>query len=216
MPQNLTVLLTLETQSPLVIEHTFGRGRVLLQTTPLNRAWSNLPILHSYVPLVREFVWRLAERRLSRRNLAPGDTLRLPMNGAPDAPFSVRLPDGAAFSGPAQDSVARFSATFLPGIYDLECGSQRPHEFFSVQRPAAESDLTPLSGNARALLAEHGVIFTARKSADIEAAGARPSTNPIFAHLLALFLAETLAAMLLARRRTARRAIAEMIPVTTR
>lgn len=220
VPQNLTVLLALETQAPLVIEHPFGRGRVLLQTTPLDRAWSNLPVLHSYVPLVREFVWRMAEGRLSRRNLAPGDTLRLPLSGAADAPFSVRLPDGATFSGPAQDAVARFSTTFLPGIYDLEYGAQRPHEFFSVARPAAESDLTPLSGTARVQLEGHGVIFNGSKTAANGALGTTVGTSPIAFHLLALalalFLAEALAAMLLARRRNVRAAAATMIPVTTR
>ncbi|MDQ3623073.1 MAG: hypothetical protein M3463_11365 [Verrucomicrobiota bacterium] len=119
IPPDLTTLLMLETQAPLVIEQAFGKGRVLIQTVPLNRTWNNLPILHAYVPLVREFLWWIAGGRLSRRNLALGETIRVPVAGSEDAPFAVHLPDGEKAVGQAQGGAGAFfgneRARHLPG-----------------------------------------------------------------------------------------------------
>jgi hypothetical protein len=203
-PPHLTALLTLESQAPLVIEHTFGRGRVLLQTVPLDRSWSNLPILQSYVPIVREFAWWLAQGRVSARHVAPGETLRVPVE-APSAPFTVRLPDGSTHSDAAQQFVARFSSTSMPGIYDIESGAQR-HEYFSVARAPEESDLAPMRPETRALLAERGV--------NVDGQFGAKASKPIAAHLLALalglFVAEALLAWLLGRQRNAPRRAVEM------
>jgi hypothetical protein len=210
VPANLNVLLALETQAPLVVAHEFGRGRVFIQTMPINRAWSNLPVLHSYVPMVREFVWYLAGGRLSRRNIGSGDTLVLTSDGAADRPFTVKLPDGEKEQGLAEQSVMRFSNTFLPGIYQLETTSQQPPETFSVQRSAEESDLKPLTDSARALLVGNsGISFdrlgSASEAFQRSAAARQPLTETFLWLALALFVLEFLTCWLLARWRSRRR-----------
>jgi hypothetical protein len=219
IPPNLTRLLTLETQAPLVIEHAFGKGRVFIQFAPLDRAWNNLPILHSYVPVVREFLWRLADGRVSRRNLSAGETLRVALQNPKDAPFTVFLPDAQKFFGTSKDGQIRFSGTFLPGVYRVESGAQEP-EIFSVPRPAEESDLSPLTDATRRFLGEQGILFgdsKGNRSAESSAVRERRSIAPTLLWIaLCLFLLEALLTLFFANQRTVRHRALVLKPVTMR
>ena len=210
MPTNLTVLLALESQAPLVIAHEFGQGRVFLQTIPLNRSWSNLPILQAYVPLVREFVWHLAGGRLSRRNVPAGDTFVQFAGGGAERPFSMQLPDGEKEHGAAEQSVVRFSNTFLPGIYRLETSAQQPPEIFSVPRSAEESDLTPLSEKDKASLLLNGGVSFGHLGSTAEAfqnsvLAHQSLTEPLLWLALAFLVLEALMAWLMAHLRSRKR-----------
>ena len=46
--------------SPLLIEKTLGKGRVLLLTSTADSAWNNLPLKTGYVPLVQSLVTNMA------------------------------------------------------------------------------------------------------------------------------------------------------------
>jgi hypothetical protein len=219
VPGNLGVLLKLESQSPLVIEHTFGKGRVILQMASLDRAWSNLPILQAYVPMVREFLWRLVDGRVSRRNIAPGETLRIGANTSSESSFEVKLPDGQTSSGSADEAQIRFSGTFLPGIYRVERVNQAP-ELFSVPRPPAESDLAAVSDATRRFVSEHGAIFGDAASGgtgETATVRERKSIAPaLLACALALFILEALLTLLFARQRKVRHGAVVLTPITTR
>ncbi|MFO0916836.1 MAG: hypothetical protein U0872_00775 [Planctomycetaceae bacterium] len=78
----LPVLLQSGTGTPLVVEGSLGRGRVVLQGLPLGIAWSNLPLTQAYVPLVHEWLWYLIQPTAVSRTLQPGEPLRvsLPAN----------------------------------------------------------------------------------------------------------------------------------------
>jgi hypothetical protein len=219
IPGNLGVLLKLESQAPFVIEHVFGKGRVFLQLAPLDRTWTNLPILQLYVPLVREFLWRLVEGRVSRRNLSPGETLRLAVDTGTEPRFEVKLPDGQTSSGAVDEKQIRFSDTFLPGLYRVERLNQAA-ELFSVPRPAAESDLTPLSDRTQHFVSEHGPVFgdaASKASAEIVAARHQKSIAPVLlASALAFFILEAILTLLFARQRKVRHAAVNLTPVTMR
>lgn len=219
IPTSLGVLLKLETQAPLVIEHTFGKGRVFVQMAPLERTWNNLPILQSYVPIVREFLWRLVDGRVSRRNLAPGETLRFAADAKNEPSFQVKLPDGQTFSGSADEGQVRFAGTFLPGIYQVERRNEAP-ELFGVPRPAAESDLTPLSDETRQTVGKHGVAFgDAASSSDgggTTARGRKSITPVLLGCAIAFFVLEALLTWLFARQRMVHHGAVVLTPVTMR
>jgi hypothetical protein len=216
---NLGVLLTLETHAPLVVEHAFGQGRVFIQMTPLDRTWNNLPILQAYVPMVREFIWRLVDGKVSRRNLAAGEALRVTGNAGADAAFQVKLPDGQTFAGSADRGQVRFSGTFLPGIYQVEREKQAI-ELFNVPRPPDESDLKPLSDTTRRFASEHGVTFgdaSSDRATQPAAARERKSIAPaLLASALALFILEAIFTLLFARQRKVRHGAVVLTPVTMR
>lgn len=219
IPPNLDVLLTLETQAPLVIEHAFGKGRVLIQLTALDRAWNNFPVLQAYVPMVREFLWRLVDGRVSRRNLTPGETLRVIAIPNAEKSFQVRLPDGQTSAGFTDEGQLRFSNTFLPGIYSVE-QEQQAAEFFNVPRPAGESDLAPLSDATKNFVGEHGVIFDAKSSggrSEVAMVRERKSMAPaLLAGALVLFLLEALLTLFFAHQRKVRHGSVVLTPVTMR
>lgn len=219
IPSNLGVLLKLETQAPLVIEQAFGKGRVFIQMAPLDRTWNNLPILQAYVPMVREFLWRLVDGRVSRRNLGSGETLRVATNVGTESSFQVKLPDGQIYSGTVDEGQVRYSNTFLPGIYRVSRLNQ-PEELFAVPRPSAESDLTPLTDSTRQIISKHGVTFGDAPSsgtAEATVARERKSIAPLLlACALGLFLLEALLTLLLARQRTVHHGAVVLTPVTTR
>ncbi len=53
-------LMRLSDGSPLLIEKTLGKGRVLLLTSTADSAWNNLPLKTGYVPLVQSLVTNMA------------------------------------------------------------------------------------------------------------------------------------------------------------
>lgn len=219
IPANLGALLTLETQAPLVIEHSFGKGRVIIQMAPLDRTWNNLPILQAYVPMVREFLWRLADGRVSHRNVVPGETIRVAANTRPGTSYQVKLPDGQTFSGTADDGQVRFSGAFLPGIYRIETEKQAP-ELFNVPRPALESDLSLVSDATRRFIGEHGVAFgnaSAERVVESDAVKERKSIAPyLLAAALVFFLLEAFFTLLFARQRRVRHAAVTLSAVAAR
>ena len=88
---SVTVLLRAEGGAPVAVERDLGRGRVIVMAIPLGLAWSNLPLSHSYVVMVHEWLWYLTEPGLVKRNLQAGEVLQA---GAP-----VETSNGSALPG---------------------------------------------------------------------------------------------------------------------
>ncbi|HXU07763.1 MAG TPA: BatA domain-containing protein, partial [Blastocatellia bacterium] len=57
-----TTLSALDDGSPIVIEGSAGRGKVLLVTTTLDTAWNDLPLTPMFLPLVRQMLEYLGGR----------------------------------------------------------------------------------------------------------------------------------------------------------
>ncbi len=163
-----TELLRAEGGAPVAIERDLGRGRVIVQAIPLGVAWSNLPLLHSYVVLVREWLWYLTEPGLVKRNLQAGEVLQMtePIESS-NGSASLETPTGrlAQLFGQEEDGrlVFRYPKTQCPGAYQLTLSDaaqgSRPEEFM-VGRDPEESNLTPLTqGQMTALSAAGGMEF---------------------------------------------------------
>ena len=52
----INVLLSLENEMPLLIEHKVGNGRILLLTSTIDMDWGNLPLQSVYMPLIQRVV----------------------------------------------------------------------------------------------------------------------------------------------------------------
>jgi hypothetical protein len=145
-------LASFSSGQPFLIEASnWGRGRVLLMTTPLDADWSTLPLTSFYLPFMQSTVAWLAGGTLEDRNLSPGQPIRHVFN-SPAESRSARLipPDDAAPRVvpilPIGDGEIRFADTRTPGVYRLEIteGDRRSMIHFAVRVPADESDLSQL------------------------------------------------------------------------
>ncbi len=71
---------------PLLLENSYGEGRVALLTTAIDQAWSNWVANPSYVVMCQQLARHLARRRNQTRSYAVGETLRQPLAGQGLAP----------------------------------------------------------------------------------------------------------------------------------
>jgi len=212
----------MEGGAPLAVEKNLGRGRIIVQAIPFSLAWSSLPLCHAYVVMVHEWLWYLTEPGVVKRNLQAGELLQIALPAsASNGNASLETPDGwmAHVAGEEYGGrlVFRYSKTMFPGEYNLRV-SGAPPERFLVARDPEESNLTPLSTDQIASLAESGGLnFGADPLAQPDD-GARVTAPPkAFAEwlLLALVLmmaAEAALAFGLARHRGSRTPAVTMEP----
>ena len=144
---DVSVLLEVQHDDPVVVERKLERGRVLVQSIPLGISWSTLPLCQAYVAMVHEWLWYLAEPALPKRNLAVGEAVIESANAKGVA--ELTLPDSRAVELPAAASPGgaqfRYPSTRLPGEYVLRMKESDATTRFLVQRNPEESDLKPFS-----------------------------------------------------------------------
>lgn len=132
--QPALVLARLQTGAPYLIGGQFGRGNVLLLTSPLDADWNSLPTKPDFVPFVHELFFQLASRR-GERNVAAGQPLLFPMTihttptaaqkSQPNTTTELVFdgPDGELRSAKISDDktspIAMLEDTSLPGVYVL-------------------------------------------------------------------------------------------------
>jgi hypothetical protein len=94
-------------ETPFLVEQSFGAGKVILSTVPLDASWgATLPRLPAFVPLVNELVSYLAGVRTQGHNLAPAQPLRYRSEReVPLDAFTLMLP-GSDKALPVRDAPA--------------------------------------------------------------------------------------------------------------
>jgi hypothetical protein len=140
-----------ENGDPAILTQPFGRGRVVLITTAVDRTWGTWAVWgHTFVPMVHELVeWQLADR-YTRRQVEVGTPLSLSGRGDSNrGGTQLRLPDDRVVPVIAPDdgpSDATWDDTADPGFYAWE-GTERgsPTLWYAINPPAVESDPTPLA-----------------------------------------------------------------------
>lgn len=206
----LTALLRAEGGAPVAVESDLGRGRVIVLGVPFGVSWSNLPLCHSYVVMVREWLWYLTEPGLVKRNLQAGEALQAaePLNSPANA--SLETPAGRVTQlfGQEEDGrlVFRYVKTQYPGAYRLTLSDAAHPEQFLVGRDPEESNLTPLTREQTAALASAGGMEFGgdplfQPHAQKVAAPPKPLAMWLLAALVALMAIELAAAFWLHRRR---------------
>ena len=196
------MLLQVQHGDPVVVERKFGRGRVLVQSTPLGVSWSTLPLCQAYVAMLHEWLWYASEPGLPKRNLVPGEAIL--EQGVAKA--QLTLPNDRT----TEFSEGRYANTRLPGEYALRADSKAVA--FHVQRTADESDLKPLSDSDLKQLAANHIGVNGSLDAPATAK-TEPPRHPLERALLIALPFLLLGEMLLAAWSTQRRNL-RVAPVT--
>lgn len=95
-PKTTQTLLSLDRGTPLLIEKTFGQGRVLFSAITFDPEWSNLPLQPLFVPLAQRLITHLAVAGGESQSSAfVGQTLqRLLPDSAVENEYLFTAPDG--------------------------------------------------------------------------------------------------------------------------
>jgi hypothetical protein len=190
-------LAALDDGSPIVIEGSAGRGKVLLVTTTLDTAWNDLPLTPMFLPLVRQML-----EYLGGREAGSYYTIGQAFTAAPDRDGSLPAIDTPG--GKRIDDIRKSSAGDLSvdateaGFYRLRYRDR--DEFLAVDLDTKESDLAKLNVD--------DLISSITPSAEERAAQAAQSPGltadekearqrlwlPLLITALALFVAEAVIA----------------------
>ena len=122
-PKDTEILATYEDGSPALLYRPFGRGRVILYTSTVDRAWTDLPIRTAFLPMMQQVAGFLArsldERRDTTLMVGQRATLKVP---AAVTEVVVRDPAGheTGFKGQALEAKAlTYDHTTRPGLYQV-------------------------------------------------------------------------------------------------
>jgi von Willebrand factor type A domain/Aerotolerance regulator N-terminal len=132
----------LDDASPIVVEGSAGRGKVLLVTTTLDTAWNDLPLTPMFLPLVRQMLEYLGGRETAS-SYTIGQAFNVPADKdgslpAIDTPGGKRVDDARKNSSSEQS----LDASEI-GFYRLRYRDR--DEFIAVNLDTKESDLTKLN-----------------------------------------------------------------------
>ena len=166
---NAIVAARLSAGAPLLVEHKFGAGRVLLMTSSLDADWNSLPAKPDYVTFLHEAIFHLAAVN-PPRNVQPGSPLMLPVeNDSTAIDYRCLTPTNEFLIPELHDaprhSVLRIDDTTIAGRYifqprNLHANPERHEQQFIVNFDRRESDLTPLDNRTKSALDErHQLTF---------------------------------------------------------
>ncbi|HEX8337291.1 MAG TPA: BatA domain-containing protein [Pyrinomonadaceae bacterium] len=137
-----SVLASFEDGSPALVESGAGAGRVLMYTSTLGMAWSDLPLSPSYLPLVQQMVRYLGEREVSAwHRLGRAFAVAQGEAGSPpavDSPSGARLKTGGVTGGGETLLTGR-----EPGFYRLRYATGP--DFVAVNVDGREGDFAKLN-----------------------------------------------------------------------
>ena len=140
--ESTSVLVTLETGTPVLTETSLGRGKLVLFTSSLDNQWNNLPVKPLFVAMMRNMAEYLSDAEDIEPRSYAGDTLRLNADGNSAAAGQLIAPDGEAvlaLGGRLQNGQLTLAQT---GFYQAYTGSGE--YLIGVNLDTRESDLTPV------------------------------------------------------------------------
>jgi hypothetical protein len=116
--EGASVLASFEDGSPALVESGKGAGRVLMYTSTLGMAWSDLPLSPVYLPLVQQMVRYLGEREVSAwHRLGQAFVVE---KRTEDAPPAVDAPSGTRLKNVSESKNGELLLTGRePGFYRL-------------------------------------------------------------------------------------------------
>lgn len=208
-----SVVATLDSGDPFLVEKKFGEGRVLQCAVPCDADWSNLPLRPVFLPLMQQLVTYLAARAEPPRNVDVGRSLVafLPASEA-GKKATLTDPEGKSHEVLVVErggkAVVEFGPARRPGLYALEVpGRSAIH--FVVQTDPKESDLRRLSpaeieAEARRLGASAVDSWAAYRRLDHRRRYGREIWPALLGAVVALLFLEVLLEQAFARRGAAR------------
>jgi len=141
-------------RTPLFVEKSFGKGRVILAAVPLDNGWrTNLTDLGDYVRLAHELIYYLAAARGGDANLeAKQPIVFRPSDGELPGAVTVQPPDGPARRIVAKEWPLTYDETRETGVYKLTTDTGKV-QYYVVQPDGGESNLTPCNDEDRQAVA---------------------------------------------------------------
>lgn len=159
--------------SPAWLERTVQEGRVLMTTSTLNTAWTDLPVRPQvYVPLLHQIVGYVVRSNQSRPDpMVTGTPIRtLVSNEYKGQTLIVHSPSRESDVVPLQSGVTvdevglrqqvRITDTQRAGLYRLTTNNEQLVTYLAVQPVAAESNMQVFSEAQRTNLQAAGVTIT--------------------------------------------------------
>lgn len=159
------VVLQFSSGDPAIVEAPYGRGRVILVTTSVDREWSTWAVWgHSLIPLMHETVNYAVAGRWADRDVLVGQPLvsQLPVR-ASDVPAILQTPDGDSQAPPTSSDGRSIvtEPTTRSGFYKLVLGPPLGRtEWFAANVAPQESDLASLRAEDLRNDALAGIEFT--------------------------------------------------------
>jgi len=197
-------ILGLDGRDPLLLEKSYGLGKVLLFTSSVTPDWTNLPLKKSFLPLMHELVYYLGAAAGTRADYVVGTPIHLLFSWA-KSPVEVELrhPTGEvtrAKSDPkSAQNVVVIGATHRPGAYQWATVSRPKSEGgFAINVDPVESDLEPIAAaDVQARFpgpTPVNIVTTAEEAEQLvqQLSRKREFWMPLFAAVLVLVLAECL------------------------
>ncbi len=146
-----SVLMSTSDGQPVLVEKRFGRGRVMLLASTLDRDWTNFPLQPAYVPWVYHMVSYLSYPQLDHSGfIRTGRKVRLPTSIASQHAPQIVAPDGTIiYPEPAPPTADRaggllFTETESAGVYTVRDsraggGDDRRQLLIAANIPSDES-----------------------------------------------------------------------------
>ncbi len=156
-------ILQLDRNSPLFVEKTIERGRVIAAATTADAEWSNLPLQPFFVPLMQRLVTYLATQSTLSAWEQVGVPLRLAVGKERiGSEYSLRSPTGQIETlkvrAEGDKALLESKPIAAPGIYKLTQGTET--RLLAYNLDPTESDLTPLSADqVKAIADRHEASF---------------------------------------------------------
>lgn len=162
-PHDTSVIpLKLSSDDPLFVQHTVGKGQVLIQAIPLTASSSNLISRVSFPVLMHLCAQSLATGKSPDLNIAPTANATIELVRSDDEKTAESMPANLSLVSPAitngdADATQRpvevswtngtglvdAGAAISPGVYHvIDPGTSKSLQSFSVLRDAGESDLS--------------------------------------------------------------------------
>ncbi len=219
---SFSLLELTSSNSPILLEHSLGRGHVFMFTTSAHTEWNNLALTPVFPMLIQQIVTYLAGREFEQPRIV-GDSLTLSYVDRPDA-------SDAVFDTPSQESItvpvrehrdqylAVLEKSKEAGFYTARVSVQAPGMPVAVNVDTQESDVACVAtAELRESLAGTGITISATAAdlaADINAARTGRSYWRFFLVFgLCLLVVESLFADRINRRKRFRQGSASLSPL---
>ncbi len=128
---------------PLLVESTFGEGKVLVMASTLDNLSNDFPLHASFVPFVERLFNYMGGTSEKPGSVTVSSSTEL-RNAKSVAAVEVLGPSGKSELSLAESTKARSFTFQAEGFYEVRRANQKP-EIFAVNADRRESDLTPMS-----------------------------------------------------------------------
>lgn len=203
LDDDATVVMTLGDEIPFILERPLGSGKVLAINASADRSWGELPLSPVFVPLTQRVARWTAEQARGAARFHIGDTPPVPPAFRGAGQLRMTLPDGRLEPLPGAMEAGYLPTLRQQGLHRLESADGAVGEYFVVNIPSEESDLTPMDpAELRPLVNPSDVAGLEELRFWLDEARGRTPLWPLLLVLAALvYAAETLMSNILAKRR---------------